>query len=525
MSQMELCPLCRAAVPDALLSEAQNYAFWRGSDGACPACVQQSLLRTLLENGDAALHHAAQSAWPMDAEAAFGALPTPLRLHADPRFAGRGVTLALADSSFYPHPDLIRPRNRIRAWVDATCDPPDVREFGEHEMPTWPGWNASADAPEKDSQWHGTMTSVVAAGNGFLSRGLYRGLASEAQLVLPRTMDAAGHISDAAVLRALHWLVANAARLGIRVASLSISGDEPETLRDNPVDAAVEKLIARGMCVVAAAGNSGERRLIPPATAPRALTVGGIDDKNRFSHEEIELWHSNYGAASNDAPKPEVVAPSLWVAAPVLPGSNVAREAADLFARRRRDDRSRPAVEVRLAEMKLITPHYQHAEGTSFAAPIAASLMCCLLEANPGLTPQLVRDILMGTAHTVASAPRERQGAGAIEAGRAVAQALREHHAASAELASPQIRSDGVAFACHDHHAKKMEVFGSWNKWIEPLAARPIEAGAWRTAPLALAPGEYSYKFLLDGWRWLDDPSNPRKAPDGSGGLNSLLRL
>jgi hypothetical protein len=55
----------------------------------------------------------------LDAEAAFGALPTPLRLHADPRYDGRGVTLALVDSGFYPHPDLTQPRNRIRAWVDA----------------------------------------------------------------------------------------------------------------------------------------------------------------------------------------------------------------------------------------------------------------------------------------------------------------------------------------------------------------------------------------------------------------------
>ena len=35
--------------------------------------------------------------------------------------------------------------------------------------------------------------------------------------------------------------------------------------------------------------------------------------------------------------------------------------------------------------------------------------------------------------------------------------------------------------------------------------------------------GQHAYKFLLDGQRWLDDPNNPRKAPDGVGGLNSAL--
>src|SRR6516225_1659870 len=102
-----------------VLAEAQEYPFWENPNGGCPACVQEKLLRTLLANGDVALHEAMQTVWPLDAEAAFGVLPTRLRLHADPRFAGRGVVIAIVDSGFYPHPDLVEPQNRIRAWVDA----------------------------------------------------------------------------------------------------------------------------------------------------------------------------------------------------------------------------------------------------------------------------------------------------------------------------------------------------------------------------------------------------------------------
>ena len=43
-------------------------------------------------------------------------LPTPLRMGADQRFTGRGVTIAFLDSGFYAHPDLTTPRNRIRAY-------------------------------------------------------------------------------------------------------------------------------------------------------------------------------------------------------------------------------------------------------------------------------------------------------------------------------------------------------------------------------------------------------------------------
>jgi len=45
-------------------------------------------------------------------------------------------------------------------------------------------------------------------------------------------------------------------------------------------------------------------------------------------------------------------------------------------------------------KLKLVTPHYQHVEGTSFAAPIVTSAIACMLEANPTLPPLLVRDVL-----------------------------------------------------------------------------------------------------------------------------------
>src|SRR5439155_1134424 len=103
--------------------------FWGREDGAWPVCVQQNMLRTLLTKGDAALHETIQTVWPLDAEAAFGVLPTRLRVHADPRFSGKGVTIALVDAGFYPHPDLVQPRNRIRAWADATHDPVSAFRF------------------------------------------------------------------------------------------------------------------------------------------------------------------------------------------------------------------------------------------------------------------------------------------------------------------------------------------------------------------------------------------------------------
>lgn len=517
MPENPVCPICRKPSTRELLAEARWYPFWERPDGACPGCVQQYLLETLLSHGDEALHRSVQSVWPLDAEGAFGALPTPLRLHADHRFQGRGVTIAFLDSGFYPHPDLICPRNRIRAWVQAGGDALEVRRFAPGDTPTWPGWDAAAP-----HQWHGMMTSTVAAGNGFLSHGLYAGLASEADVVLIQVRNDQGRITNETITPALRWLGDNAQALGVRVVSMSVSGDPVEPLLGNPVDEAVEALVRAGVSVVAAAGNDGVRRLIPPATAPLAFTVGGIDDHNTFSHDEVALWHGNYGAASNEVPKPELVAPSIWVAAPVLPGSEVAREALELFAKRGKGE---DEITRRIAELKLITPHYQHVDGTSFAAPIVASTIACMLEANSLLTPLLVRDFLMQTAQPVPGAPADRQGAGTVDPGRAVARSLAERHGETAEFGiTPRITKEGVVFRLHDHGAQSVQVFGSWSGWNgDALAATRAEAGLWLTPPLALALGEYAYKFLLDGSRWLDDPANPRKAHDGRGGLNSTF--
>lgn len=432
------CPLCGAPstpddlaeagwlAPDVAAQLVRRHPRWKQEDGACPACVQQVLLQTLLDQGEAALHDGIQATWPLDARAAFGVLPTPLRLHADPRYTGQGVTLALVDSAFYPHPDLVEPRNRIRAWVDAGHEDVRAHIFAPDEMPHWPGWDAGDPA-----QWHGLMTSSVAAGNGWLSHGLYRGLASDADLVLVQARDEAGHISNASITRALRWLCDNGPELGMRVVNLSVGGEPVSPLAGNPVDAAVAELVAEGITVVAAAGNDGVRRLVPPATAPMALTIGGLDDKNTFDHAEVELWHSNYGETTGGARKPELVAPSIWVAAPVLPHSPVADEAADLFSRRAEGD---AGVEERIAGLKLVTPHYQHVDGTSFAAPLVASVVASMLQANPALTPRLVRDVLIAAAQPIPGAPAERQGAGALDAGQAVARALREQHGPLAGL-------------------------------------------------------------------------------------------
>ena len=64
--------------------------------------------------------------------------------------------------------------------------------------------------------------------------------------------------------------------------------------------------------------------MLPPASAPSVLTVGGLDDKNRLAFAGYDMYHSSYGPTIDGLQKPEVIAPGIWVAAPILPGTPTA---------------------------------------------------------------------------------------------------------------------------------------------------------------------------------------------------------
>jgi serine protease AprX len=351
-----------------------------------------------------------------DTAGAISGLALPERLDADARFRGRGVTIGIVDAGFHPHPDLVRPANRIRVWADATREQIESRWYDPDDVPVWPEMHSH----ERAAEWHGLMTSVTAAGNGWLSDGRFRGIASESDVALVR-VGAGGAIAADAIARGLRWLRAHADDLRLRVVSLSIAGDEVPLGADNEIDDEVEALTADGVVVVAAAGNDGIRRLLPPATSVDAITVGGLDDHRSRDCALWDAWHSNYGAGRGDSVKPEIIAPSVWTIAPVLPGSDLSVESRHLFLRHNLHSFE---INRRIADLRLVTPHYHFVEGTSVAAPIVASIAACMIEANPDLTSEQVKTLLMLSASRLRDVAPERQGAGAVNAARAVAAAL-----------------------------------------------------------------------------------------------------
>lgn len=72
--------------------------------------------------------------------------------------------------------------------------------------------------------------------------------------------------------------------------------------------------------------------------------------------------------------------------------------------------------------------------------------------------------------------------------------------------------------------AKSVIVTGSFCDWTNE--GHPLKhdgTGTWK-ATLTLHPGQYEYRFLVDG-EWQDDPTCPERVPNPFGTENCVFRL
>jgi serine protease AprX len=457
--------------------------------------------------------------------------PLYLRVNANPEFTGKGVTVAFIDSGFYAHPDL---HSRIVKMIDVTGE-----KFSEDDFRS-----------VRASSWHGTMVACAACGNGHFSKGYYRGIAPDARVVLIKAFDGK-KVRASSIYKALLWVRDHHARHAIRIVNISLGGDRNEPLTKSKLCRILHELKNLGITVVAAAGNNPDKPIIPPASCPDAITIGGIDDKNSLDQRFFSEYGSSYGHTLDGLMKPEIVAPSKLLPAPMVLENEIFEESQILHSvmktplnklkiklrsalTKTKLDRAvlnlppkeiKKAVQMRLDAEKFFAPYYQHVDGTSFAAPIVTSVIAQMLEANPKLTPTLIKMILETTARRLPDIAPEKQGYGLLTARACVQQALEETHLLKTE-ASPMIRKDRIVFYYHDHEARKVCLIGDFTAWQKDMILlKEIDRGIWRADLPLLSPGRYQYKFFVNNQNWKEDPLNPRKENDHYNGMNSVLEV
>ena len=542
-----ICPLCKDSVDKLVFrfhidSERPiidrikaDHSDWGEDDGACSRCIDY--YHTAIVREQQLLPEIGPH-FPVKCLSEFVILPTGLRVNAHPRFTGRGVTICFIDSGFFLHPDLITHRNRIKKVVDITAAKTKQKYFSE---------------PHPES-WHGTMTTVVCAGDGYLSKGLYKGIASDAELVLLKVQNADGRITGENIVKALEWVSKNHKKYGIRIVNLSLGDDMVCSYKESRIDQLAEQLIEKGITLVAAVGNDENSEIKPPANSPNVIAVGGIDDNNMLEEGNINGYHSTYGKTIDGFMKPELVAQAIWIAAPILPLTKEHHEANILeklaviseghllaeLSKHIQQTQLDPSllnntdeIEVkkeiiqRITNGKFISPHYMHVDGTSFAAPIVSSVIAQLLEANPSLTPGMIREILFSTSKRSEHIEAIRQGFGIIQPRKALLKILKLGDIMNPNK-SPNINTEKKTISFHIQHecAEEISLAGNFNHWAQDvLLFEPGKNGHWTIEIPLLPNGRYQYKFLIDNKVWIEDVNNPYREPDGFSGFNSILLI
>ena len=82
-----------------------------------------------------------------------------------------------------------------------------------------------------------------------------------------------------------------------------------------------------------------------------------------------------------------------------------------------------------------------------------------------------------------------------------------------------------VVFTVHAERGKNVFVAGEFNNW-DPTAKKmafKVREGIY-TASMKLAPGDYQYKFVIDG-TWCADPENVNAVANDRGTFNSVITV
>jgi subtilisin family serine protease len=327
-----------------------------------------------------------------------------------------------------------------------------------------------------DKEGHGTHVAGIAMGTGG-STAVNVGVAPGASLVDVKVFnDWTPTTSSDNVMRGIEWCIDNVDTYGIDVMSLSIgeiivgnddgSGSEAQLL-DSAVDA--------GMVVVVSAGNEGPNNngFSSLAASEKAITVAAVDDKGTVDRSDDGIADfSSRGPRADDGDsdrldefKPDIAVPGVDIDSAmyaasflVLPGNG-----------------------------------YTEQSGTSMAAPHIAGLAALLLEANPTLSPDEVKNLMRETADSkgspydssVSTKYNKDYGWGIVDGYEAVRRAMGDFQ-----------RAEVTSFAPGDTVGGIVEIKGTASNdkgGIEKVELSFNNGGSWQEAE-----GTYSWSYDWD---------------------------
>lgn len=282
--------------------------------------------------------------------------------------ATRRVTVAVIDTGLrFEHPDL--GPNALQGWdfVDNDDNPTDV-----------PFVSGNMKGRSHGTHVAGTIAAVTNNGAGVA------GVNWAAEILPVRVLDGNGSGSYSRIAEAIIWSVDH----GADVINMSLSGNnEPGPV----LRSAVQYALARGVAIVAAAGNSANYTGTDPeypAALPGVISVSAVGGNNE------PAYYSNYG------PDVAVAAPggSMFNNQIISTGYNVA--------------------------YPNVFDSYLLMQGTSMAAPHVTGVVSLLLAARGSMPPAEIAALLRDTSHDLGDEGRDDvYGSGLVNAYAALVEA------------------------------------------------------------------------------------------------------
>lgn len=247
------------------------------------------------------------------------------------------------------------------------------------------------DEPFGTPNNHETLVAGIIAGDGGMSHGTYVGIAPAATIWSYKTtlsLNVSGADKAQAIL--------DAAADGSHIINCSWRVEETPRNGSCLWCKAVDTAVQLGAVVVKSCGNQGAGgngvgTTTCPANAHDVISVGATDERGDRMALSLGFDFSSRGPTADGRSKPELVAPGEDINGPEAGGGYTS----DLYG-----------------------------DGTSFSAPHVAGVAALLLQAQPQLTPEQVREALQASTKKLrvggVDLPENTQGAGFLSADRAI---------------------------------------------------------------------------------------------------------
>ncbi|MBX3102656.1 MAG: S8 family serine peptidase [Bacteroidetes bacterium] len=397
---------------------------------------------------------------------------------------GQGIVVGVLDTGLdYDHPEFagqiwVNPAEDLNG--NGRLDAADINgidedgngvvddvigyDFVHQEVLIGGGDYLDEDPDPMDDNQHGTLVAGILAARADNGQG-GAGIAPDARIMVLRAFSAQGVGEDDDISRAIIYAADN----GARVLNCSFGDIYPSRM----MHTAIRYAHARGVVVVASAGNGTGDQLHYPSGFPEVISV------------------------SASAYSPETGTEFLWPFSSFGTSVDLCAPGSGIFAPDLRDPETG-------------TPRYDYFSGTSCSAPMVSAAAAMLLALHPDLPPQQVRGILCSTADDIARPGWDHlTGAGRLN----IARALEVPVGSIVQLISPYndmgtAATDQVTIIGTVLHPRFRSWHLSWQAgvrgsdfWqsIPPVTADQVLAdtlGTWHVA--ALPEGEYTLRLSCE---------------------------